>query len=109
MRLAELAERTLREMPGWEVVSPARLGVVCFRRVRPEASPEEADDLHARLVGELFRDGFAFLSSTRLRERTVLRMCTINPRTTDGDIRETLERLERLERLAGETAGGGTA
>ena len=41
-------------------------------------------------------DGFAMLTSTILRGRTVLRLCTINPRTTADDIRETIARLERF-------------
>jgi hypothetical protein len=31
-----------------------------------------------------------------LKGRRVLRMCTINPRTTEQDIDETIARLERI-------------
>ena len=41
-------------------------------------------------------DGFAFLSSTVLRGRTVLRLCTINPRTTEEEIIQTIERIEKV-------------
>lgn len=99
--LAELAERTLRATSGWEIVTPARLGVVCFRRVWTGVTEEDEDARNLALVNEIFRDGFAFLSSTRLRGRTVLRMCTINPRTTDADILGTVEKLEALARALG--------
>jgi hypothetical protein len=33
------------------------------------------------------------VTSTTLRGRSVLRLCTINPRTTESDIEETIERL----------------
>jgi hypothetical protein len=46
-------------------------------------------------VGELIADGYAMISSTVLRGQTALRMCPINPRTTQADIRETLRRLEK--------------
>jgi glutamate/tyrosine decarboxylase-like PLP-dependent enzyme len=92
--LAERAESALRAAPGWEIVTPAQLGIVCFRRVWEGVAEEEQDARNLALVGELFRDGFAFLSSTRLRGRTVLRMCTINPRTRDADIIRTIETLE---------------
>jgi hypothetical protein len=36
------------------------------------------------------------LSSTFVMERTVLRLCTLNPLTTDEDIRGTLERLAEM-------------
>jgi aromatic-L-amino-acid decarboxylase len=42
----------------------------------------------------MIADGFAMLSSTALRGQTVLRMCTINPRATEADVRETIRRLD---------------
>jgi glutamate/tyrosine decarboxylase-like PLP-dependent enzyme len=94
--MAELAEAELRGTPGWEVVTPAHLGIVTFRRAPAGMPEEEVDALNAGLVEALFRDGSAMLSSTRLRGRTVLRLCPINPRTTAEDVRETLRALERL-------------
>jgi hypothetical protein len=44
-------------------------------------------------VAQLTAEGWATLSSTTIMERTVLRLCTLNPLTTDEDIRGTLERL----------------
>ena len=42
-------------------------------------------------------DGYAAPSTTVLRGRTVLRLCTINPRTTFEDIEATIERMERFD------------
>jgi glutamate/tyrosine decarboxylase-like PLP-dependent enzyme len=88
--LAEFTEARLRRMPGWEVVTPAQMAVVCFRRKSADASA------HLRLVQALLQDGFALITSTVLRGQTVLRACTINPRTTETDIERTLARLDRL-------------
>ena len=41
-------------------------------------------------------DGYAAPSTTVLRGETVLRLCTINPRTTFEEIEETIERMERV-------------
>jgi hypothetical protein len=66
------------------------MAVVCFRY-------SAADDAaHLRLVQAIIDDGFAMITSTVLRGRTVLRVCTINPRTTDSDIAAALERLDML-------------
>jgi len=90
-RMAELAEQHLHDaMPDWEVSSPARMAVVCFRYKLGD------DALHAKLVEAMLDDGFALCTSTTLRGRTVLRMCTINPRTTEQDILDTLARIEGL-------------
>jgi glutamate/tyrosine decarboxylase-like PLP-dependent enzyme len=88
--LAEHAEALLRERPGWEVVTGAQLAIVCFRR--------EGDDARqTRIVEAMARDGFALPSTTVLRGRVVLRLCTINPRTTEEDIERTIERMAEVE------------
>jgi aromatic-L-amino-acid/L-tryptophan decarboxylase len=89
IELAELAERILRERDGWEVVTPAQLAVVTFRR-------EGSDELNDRMVEAAVADGFTAPSTTIIDGRPVVRLCTINPRTTDDDIRMTIERLEAL-------------
>ena len=93
--LAEFTEARLRKMPGWEIVTPAQMGIVCFRYTGAD------DAAHFRLVQSILKDGFALITSTVLQGRTVLRTCTINPRTTEADIEETLGRLERLARGRG--------
>jgi len=87
--LAEHAQRCLEAMPGWEVVSPAQMAMVSFRF-------GTSNELQTALMEEMLADGFAFLSTTTLRGATVLRMCTINPRTTEDDIQETLVRLDAM-------------
>ena len=94
--LADYAERRIRESAGVELVSPAQLGVVAFRYVDPGRDESELDQLNLGLIQALMTDGYAFLSSTRLGGRTVLRFCTINPRTTEEDIDQTLAVLNRL-------------
>jgi len=104
--LAEYTERVLRCSPRWEVVTPAQLGVVTFRyRPEQDMSDEELGRLNEKIAESLSRDGFARISSARLRGRVVLRMRTTNPRTTEADIRETLQRLEMFAR-APETERG---
>ncbi|HEV2690705.1 MAG TPA: aminotransferase class I/II-fold pyridoxal phosphate-dependent enzyme [Bryobacteraceae bacterium] len=90
--LAEFTEGCLRTMPGWEIVTPAYLGIVCFRYSRAD------DAAHLHLVQTLLRDGFTLITSTVLRNRTVLRTCTINPRTTEADIQQSLARLDGFAR-----------
>ena len=87
--LAEFAERELRARKGWEILSPAQLATVCFRF-------GNSDDLQTQLVDVMMRDGFALLTSTSLRGVASLRLCTINPRTTEEDIVATIERLDKF-------------
>lgn len=96
LELAELAEQVLREDDHWQIVSPATLGIVVFRFAPAGMAEDHLDKLNQQLVNALREDGFAFTSSTILRGQTVLRMCTINPRTTEADIRAALARWKEL-------------
>ena len=87
IRLAERAQSMIDADPDWACVTPAQLGIVTF--TRPGWSAAE----HAARVAALTDDGFAAITSTTLRGRPALRLCTINPRTTEADIAETLARL----------------
>jgi aromatic-L-amino-acid/L-tryptophan decarboxylase len=89
-QLAEFTEARIRNMPKWEIVTPAQMAVVCFRY------RGATDAFHLQLVQRVLSDGFAFVTSTTLRGITSLRMCTINPRTTESDIVQTLEKLDEL-------------
>jgi aromatic-L-amino-acid decarboxylase len=86
--LAEHAERILRERPGWEIVTPAQLGIVTFRR-------DGGDEHQTAIVAGMTREGYAVPSTTVVHGRVVLRLCTINPRTTTEEIEETIRRMER--------------
>jgi len=94
--LAECTEVLLRESSCWEIVTPAQIGIVTFRFV-PEGkvrTPVEIDAINQRIVDQMIADRFAMVSTTSLRGRIVLRLCTINPRTNEEDIRETIQKLE---------------
>src|SRR3954447_6103739 len=86
---AERAQAALEATPGWEIVTPAQLAIVTFRRAGDDA-------LTAELADRAVADGYAAPSSTVLRGRPALRLCTINPRTTDAEIDATVARLTEL-------------
>jgi aromatic-L-amino-acid/L-tryptophan decarboxylase len=100
MRLAEFAEAQLREDPLWEVTSRAQMAVVTFR-CAPESWPaERVDALNRAIAARMQEEGFALVLSTELRGQTVLRLCTINPRTSEEDIAKTAAALGQSARKA---------
>ena len=99
--LAEHAERLLAGRREWEIVTPAQLAIVSFRPSIPGADDATIDALCRRLVDECAIDGSAAISSTQLDGRTVLRLCTINPRTTERDLEATVEHLTELALVRG--------
>jgi aromatic-L-amino-acid decarboxylase len=96
IELAEMAERRLRRSPNWRIVTPAQLGIITFRYHVDGLRETELDTLNEIISKRIVDDGFAFIHTTLLNGRTVLRMVTINPRTTDEDIAETIRRLEQF-------------
>jgi aromatic-L-amino-acid/L-tryptophan decarboxylase len=96
--MAEFAESLLRQSDCWRVISPATFGIVAFIFVAEGCSGSETSEIHRRMVEAMAEDGFAFANSTMLRGQTVMRLCTINPRTTEDDVRATIKQLEQFGR-----------
>jgi glutamate/tyrosine decarboxylase-like PLP-dependent enzyme len=90
-RHAQIRIETSQEL---ELVSPAVLGVVCFRR-RPAGVRDEAEleDLNAALIAGLAESGRGMISSTRLDGRFVLRLCVLNHNSSTTDVDEVLDYL----------------
>ncbi len=85
--LAEHAERVVAGDPEWEVTTPAQLGILTF------ANRGADDDAHAAKAAVLAESGFGVVTSTKVRGRPALRLCTINPRTSPNDVTAVLQRL----------------
>jgi aromatic-L-amino-acid/L-tryptophan decarboxylase len=96
--MAEFAENILRQSVCWRIVAPAAMGIVTFRYVAEGGSENEINEIHRRMVEMMTENGFAFANSTSLRGQTVMRLCTINPRTTEDDVRATIKQLEQFGR-----------
>lgn len=93
---AELAQELLEAHPRFEVVTKAQLGIITFRYYRGEMTDEQSDALTGDIFNAILEDGHAMLTTTSIRGRQVLRLCTINPRTTQDDLRSTIDMLCRL-------------
>jgi aromatic-L-amino-acid decarboxylase len=101
MDLTLFAQAWLEESPFFEILSPAQLGIVCFRYVPRGASPPDdasIDRLNEAIVRRVLEEGHAMLSSTRLAGRFSLRLCILNFRTRLEDVENTLRYLESLGR-----------
>src|SRR3954451_989463 len=95
--LAQLAEARVREHPALELLSPAQLGIVCFRR-RFRGGDDAQDAHNAALVRAFAASGRGLVSSTRLGGAYAIRLCALNHASTAADVEATLEWLR--------TAGG---
>jgi aromatic-L-amino-acid decarboxylase len=72
--------------PHWEIAAPHPLSVVCYRYVPPGQDEAAIDAFNAAIMEDVNADGRIFISSTKLRGRTVLRLAIGNERTTRADV-----------------------
>jgi hypothetical protein len=90
--LALVAEQHVRDTPELELMSPASLGIICFRRVGPPGESEEAAARrNAALVAAFERTGQGLVSSTRLRGRYAIRLCVMNHTSAEEHVTGVLD------------------
>jgi len=93
---AYLAERVGGD-PAFELMAPRGLSVVCFRYVNRALDGEEQIVAANRAILERLQlGGEAFLTSTELSGRFVLRACIVNYRTTRADVDRMLDAVRAL-------------
>jgi glutamate/tyrosine decarboxylase-like PLP-dependent enzyme len=121
MEFARRAGERLAASPAFEILSPAALGVVCFRYVprrlrgaradaaragerrsgrlsapppRPAAEEAALDRVNEEITRRVREAGRSFFSSTVLRGRYSLRLCVLGHRTLWPDVAGTLAEIE---------------
>ena len=96
MDLAREAQQMIEASPALELITPAWLSVVCFRRrIEGEEDEERIEAINADLLQRLADSGEGLVSSTRLRGRYVLRLCALNHTSRSSDVEHVLRLLER--------------
>ena len=94
--LAEKTESYLLRRSDWEIVAKAELAVINYRfnPLDKKLDEKELDKLNKFLSKSIISSREAMLATTRLKNKTVLRMCLINPRASMCDVEDTIQLLE---------------
>jgi aromatic-L-amino-acid/L-tryptophan decarboxylase len=115
IRLANVLTEWIKSDARFELAAPVSMGVVCFRfvgsaagggdagpRSAPSATDDKLDELNGDIVEEINASGRAYLTQTKLRGRTVMRIGLGNVLTTEKHlgkawqmIQETASELNR--------------
>src|SRR4051812_13628046 len=89
--LAHAAEQRVRESEALELMSPASLGIVCFRRRFDGVDDEDTlAQLNSELVHGFETTGRGLLSSTKLHGRYAIRLCVMNHTSGPADVEAAL-------------------
>jgi aromatic-L-amino-acid/L-tryptophan decarboxylase len=94
MDLTLFAQRRIEADDRLELVTPASLGVLTFRRRGAAgASTAEIDRANERLVAWLAHRGDVLLTATTIGGRYVIRLCVLNHSSGEADVVEALEEV----------------
>ena len=99
--LAEYLAARIASSPGMQVVTNPSLGVLCFR-VEPAAlagRPDDLDALQMRIQAEVERAGRAWISTSVLAGRRVIRFCATSYLSRERHVDLLLEEVRRAASL----------
>jgi glutamate/tyrosine decarboxylase-like PLP-dependent enzyme len=92
------AQRRIESDARLELVSPASLGVLTFRRRGlPGETAEETDGRNEAIVSALADAGDVLLTSTTIDGRYAIRLCVLNHTSGPDDIAHALDRVSAIE------------
>jgi aromatic-L-amino-acid/L-tryptophan decarboxylase len=113
VRLANLLADWIKDGDRFELAAPVSMGVVCFRYVgvhekrsvagisdagsgstTPATAKEKLDQLNSEIVEKINASGRAYLTQTKLRGRTVMRIGLGNILTTEEHLRKAWEMIQ---------------
>lgn len=92
--VAEWAEDELKKNEDIEFISHAHMAIVNFRYNPKNYTESEKDELNHKISKEMVDSGYAGVFTTQLNGKTVLRICSLHPETTEKEIRNTVMKLE---------------
>ena len=94
IRLAHVLADWIKTDNRFELAAPVSMGVVCFRFVGGDE--KKLDNLNSELVEEINASGRAYLTQTKLRGRTVMRIGLGNVLTTEEHLRKAWELIRKI-------------
>jgi hypothetical protein len=98
MELTLEAQRRIETDDRLELITPASLGVLTFRRRgSPDAAADHVDRVNETIVATLAAAGDVLLTSTVIGGRYAIRLCVLNHTTAAGDVEYALERVASVE------------
>jgi aromatic-L-amino-acid decarboxylase len=85
LRQARLLAELVETEPSLELLAPVELSAVCFRWI--DGPLDTLDDRNAVILRRVTERGHVWISNANIRGIFGLRVCIINHRTTDDDVR----------------------
>jgi aromatic-L-amino-acid decarboxylase len=94
VRLANLLAEWIKSDDRFELAASVSMGVVCFRFIGGDNT--KVDQLNSEIVEKINASGLAYLTQTKLRDRTVMRIGLGNVLTTEDHLRRAWEMIRKM-------------
>ena len=92
------AQARIERDPRLELVTPASLGILTFRRRGPaDEAPIATDRRNSAIVQSLAASGEVLLTSTTIQGRYAIRLCVLNHSTDDQDVAFAIDRVAEAD------------
>ena len=93
---AKLAYKELTSRPDWEITSKPMCGTITFRYAPKDVDESRYDALNAAISEQIIKERFAYIVTTVIKNKRVLRLNIINGNTVDTDVIETVAKLDEI-------------
>lgn len=90
------AQNALKALPDWEIVSKPMCGAINFRYVPKEVKADLYNELNHEITEKLLNDGYAYVITTVLKGKRVIRFCLINGSTETEDVLNVIEKMNEI-------------
>lgn len=94
--LAHTADYNIRQYKNWTIAAPTVASIVVFRYAPRGFGEEELDALNKAISERLLAENIASILTTKIRGRTTLRMCTMNPLARTETIEDVIFQVDKL-------------
>lgn len=96
--LAEVAESSLTKLADWEILSPAQMGIICFRYAPGDLADEDLNELNRKISKKAIEENLAAPLTTMLDGKLCLRICSIHPDLENREMERIIDGLDRIAR-----------
>ncbi len=93
---AKTVEKELSSRSGWEIMSKPSCGAITFRYVPKGYTDEQVDELTSQICNAINSSGYAYIVTSTIKGKRIIRLCLVNGNTTTEDVINTIEKLDEI-------------
>ena len=93
---ANIAEKEIKKYPDFEITSKPMCGTITFRYAPKDIDASKYDDMNSEISKTIIEENYAYVVTTIIKEKRVLRLNIINGNTTDEDVISIVGKLNEI-------------